>query len=623
MAIINVGHTQVYTTINSAYNAASSGDILLIDDGIYDEQLVMNDKWVHLKGNTSYPNKDKVIIRQLSIENSVLYLSNIDNSPIIYIEGIKFIWKPRSNESSNSAPIQFYKCYGATIFFNKCVIDASCFWKYIFNSNINDIYRLNLYNCVLFWYNDGSTHYFDVNGKNILVDIKKSILTYMVELIDGNYFSFPNGRQNNLLNELNTTGDFDNILNMFDMDTESYASVSAPTIGQVYYIYIDLGDEKIINRFLLESHSSYYYDKMELYASNNELDWDLIQTWEKTSYQLRYVDLYITSYRYFKVALTAKYSTKLVISTLVFLEKGNDILGYDYVMSPGKYGYGNKYGTYQLSTPPSYIFKGVIDDAASKNLIIDSVTFDPSNISNKVVLSNNDHTAMISTTYKDTYYGIRATVGRSTGKWYWEFKVVSGYNKCRVGIATYNASLYTALGTDYYGWGYEYASGEIFNGSNSISSGPIADVGSIIGIAYDAFNGKIWFSLDGEWFFNGSPVTGEYPTIEVQAELFPMVSIISSNDYSSTINFYTNELELHYPIPVDYSFYGTNVVWKVKAIDVETNVLSGYTYSNPTDNSYELVTTYSGAQFLICEDASSDPVFNDLIIGRIIPEVNI
>src|SRR5690606_30525659 len=52
--VLNVGPNKLFTTIQSAIDAADINDIILIDEGTYTENLVLN-KLVHLKGNTIDP----------------------------------------------------------------------------------------------------------------------------------------------------------------------------------------------------------------------------------------------------------------------------------------------------------------------------------------------------------------------------------------------------------------------------------------------------------------------------------------------------------------------------------------------------------------------------------------
>ncbi len=628
MAIINVGPKQVFTSLNTAYDSAVSGDILLIDEGVYEEKLFMEyGKWVHMVGNTRYPGHGKVVMKQILSNDYILYLRGITGSPAIYFEGIRFLWSPRDDADSHDEPITFYETWGTRIFFNRCIIDASYFWSYIFNSNSNDLHKMYLHNCNVIWnpdtdFNNNGANQFDRNSSKIPLDIQKSVFSYMLECGSSNSFGYPNGAINNIANTSNTTSDMNDVYKMFDIDSASYASLAPVVDEQIYYINTDLGESKHVSRVGIKAFASASAGKIEFFASNNEIDWDSLWTISDIDSVFRVKNFYSeVFYRYFKVEITAVSTTNIAISSLIVLEKGNDALGFDYVYFPGKQGYGANFGDYKTSLPTSYYFHGSISDVVLDDFFIDTVTFNVSDKSSKIILSNDNHRANLSSSYKYTDYGVRTNVSRKTGKWYWEFAASSYYGMCRVGVATQYASIDDGLGADSFGWGYEYRTGNIYNNYSITKTGPISGSGDIIGIAYDAYNGKLWFSKNGEWMFDGDPESGINPTLEVQAELFPAVSLRSSHNTSSTVDFIAAINDLNYEIPEDFYFYGTKVIWKVKAINAETNELEGYTFSDPVDSTYSLITTYSGSHFLICEDTSEDPMYNDCLLGRLEPEV--
>ena len=105
-----------FTTIADAFNAANAGDTIYIKDGLYTESLKMNDKRVHLVGeskektiieylNTSYANPP-VEIAQGSLENLTLHASTAEGQTgayclhcdaassangYLYVRNVKFI----------------------------------------------------------------------------------------------------------------------------------------------------------------------------------------------------------------------------------------------------------------------------------------------------------------------------------------------------------------------------------------------------------------------------------------------------------------------------------------------------------------------------------------------------
>ena len=94
-----------------------------------------------------------------------------------------------------------------------------------------------------------------------------------------------------------------------------------------------------------------------------------------------------------------------------------------------------------------------------------------------------------------------ATLGMTSGKYYWEQKFINatGGNNAMVGVGNENAHRSAYLGADTTGWSYYAVSGTKYhNGSNS-SYGATFTAGDIIGVAFDADTRTIWFSKNGTW----------------------------------------------------------------------------------------------------------------------------
>ena len=633
MAVINVGPSRAFTTVMAAYVVATDGDVLLLDEAIYEETITFEAKWVHLIGNTRSPGTGKVVIQLLQTVEPLLYFNNILSSPTIYVEGIDFKWTPGSLANVNyDSPIIFKASYGTIVVFNRCVFDASSYWYFIFNSGGNGISRLNLYNCRFNyqinneWSTAGCDNQFEKNNSVVMVDIQKCILPFMLEQAGRISPIFPNGMQHNVANIDNTTSDLLNIANVFKVESATYAYKNSTVIGQEYYIYTDLGSAKFITYFGIRGYynASNMAGKIELMGSNDELVWSSLYIWQDADTTLKLVLLYpTTAFRYYKVGITAQVTEAVRIANYFLLEAGNDNIFFDYVEPPGKVGYGPAYGEFLYTLPPRYYFSGTINDALIGSSFVDSVTFNPYDKAAFISLSDGDHKAHLSYNYSYTDCGVRATVSRNTGKWYWEYLIVaSKYSLCRLGVGTSDASLYTALGSDAFGFGYEEKTGCVYNkGVIVAETGQMVTVGDTVGIAYDAYNGRLWFSVNGVWLLSGDPVSGVNPTVEINADLFPMVSLNSSSLVGSEVVFVTSESALVHPIPEGFRYYGISSVWRIKATNADTNCFMSETYSDNKDNSYTLFTTYSGAHFLICEDFEDLLNYNDLILGKMIPEV--
>ena len=96
----------------------------------------------------------------------------------------------------------------------------------------------------------------------------------------------------------------------------------------------------------------------------------------------------------------------------------------------------------------------------------------------------------------------RSTLAVSTGKWYVEAKQVGTASPeyMRIGILGADSSTYISTNNDigHHATGYAYKStGVKANSGTETSYGNSYTNGDIIGIAFDATNGTIWFSKNG------------------------------------------------------------------------------------------------------------------------------
>lgn len=128
-------------------------------------------------------------------------------------------------------------------------------------------------------------------------------------------------------------------------------------------------------------------------------------------------------------------------------------------------------------------------------------TFNPSDKAAAVTLSNADLTASVAGTVS-----VRATNGKSTGKWYCEITVDSGTEPI-IGVANSTANINSYPGADSNGWAY-YRTGQKLNSGGAAAYGNTYTAGDVIGIAWDADNGKLFFSKNGTWQASGDPAAG-------------------------------------------------------------------------------------------------------------------
>ena len=119
MAFLYVGDTRPYSFIQDALDAASDGDVVVIDPGSYGEALTISGA-VSLRANTDDPINNPVHVYNSSTSTAVdtLEVTYTPSVPTpIYIEGIKFTraavsWaRVVDVQSSSNLKIYINKCY--------------------------------------------------------------------------------------------------------------------------------------------------------------------------------------------------------------------------------------------------------------------------------------------------------------------------------------------------------------------------------------------------------------------------------------------------------------------------------------------------------------------------------
>ena len=121
---------------------------------------------------------------------------------------------------------------------------------------------------------------------------------------------------------------------------------------------------------------------------------------------------------------------------------------------------------------------------------------------------------------------VRATIGVTSGKWYWEVTQATA-NEVLVGVANSSASLTQYLGQTANGWGYDSLNGAKYNGTSG-AYGATFTTSDVIGIALDMTAGTLVFYKNNT--SQGTAFTG------LTGTLFPAVSAGAAST-SMTINF--------------------------------------------------------------------------------------
>lgn len=108
-----------------------------------------------------------------------------------------------------------------------------------------------------------------------------------------------------------------------------------------------------------------------------------------------------------------------------------------------------------------------------------------------------------------------ATFGMPSGKWYWETTITASSltnTGGTLGITNTSNSSYNSVpqypGYSANGWSYSGNTGTKYNNGTSTAYGSTFGVNDIIGCAFDADTGKIWWSKNGTWQASGDPAAG-------------------------------------------------------------------------------------------------------------------
>jgi len=136
----------------------------------------------------------------------------------------------------------------------------------------------------------------------------------------------------------------------------------------------------------------------------------------------------------------------------------------------------------------------------------------------------------------DAYVDYRtfpASIGVSSGKWYWEIKryETDGSADMHTGVMSENATpaqTATWIGSQANGWVYASDVGSTYTGGTETNTGySSAGTNDIVQVAFDADNGKIYFGVNGTWQGSSDPAAGTNPAysgLDTSLFYFPCAS---------------------------------------------------------------------------------------------------
>jgi hypothetical protein len=191
-----------------------------------------------------------------------------------------------------------------------------------------------------------------------------------------------------------------------------------------------------------------------------------------------------------------------------------------------------------------------VDTGAGGQVVGNYCTWNPLNKNSNITLSNGnlDATGVVT----GASHNVGATLGFSSGKWYWEILAGRGAGSnnggWEWGIAKspFDPIASTRLTASAYGWGVNGNDGTLYSNNSSLVSsyisgtaGAVIANGDVVMVAYDADTGKLWLGKNGTWGNNGGtgdPAAGTNAAVSsLTGTFFPVVTIGSDSGTPSAI----------------------------------------------------------------------------------------
>ena len=157
---------------------------------------------------------------------------------------------------------------------------------------------------------------------------------------------------------------------------------------------------------------------------------------------------------------------------------------------------------------------------------------------------NNGNTQVTDT--DSSWYGVGSTMGVSSGKWYWEYKLTRIGNYAQDGVMGglpgngYNDIYNTYVGSRTAGVALNTGEGKIYSADSSTTwFGSANSQGQIIGVALDLDNNKIYYSQNGVFGNSSNPATNTngYALSATIIDNKPLLPCSSVNNCTIDYNF--------------------------------------------------------------------------------------
>ena len=140
-----------------------------------------------------------------------------------------------------------------------------------------------------------------------------------------------------------------------------------------------------------------------------------------------------------------------------------------------------------------------------------TVTWNPADKAASIALSGGNKTATSSVS--SVHEIVRATLGRSTGKWYFEISFspaggATGFSGVSPNTLAPSGNYPGISATS---WGYLQLNGNKYNSGSAVGFGADFNGVANVGTAIDLDLGRIWWAKDGVWQASGNPAANTTP----------------------------------------------------------------------------------------------------------------
>lgn len=182
-----------------------------------------------------------------------------------------------------------------------------------------------------------------------------------------------------------------------------------------------------------------------------------------------------------------------------------------------------------------------------------TVTWNPADKRSNVSLTNSDLTAGSSS---PTFGSVRATLGRSTGKYYYEI-LCTTMGSTRTGLGDGSFSLTTYVGNSAKSGGFVNSFQNV-SGFTVDNSGTFAlSNGDYLMFAVDGTSGKAWVGKNNAWQLSGDPAagTGQWISWTPPITIYPATSVYETN-VSFTLR--TKTSQVVGTVPSGFSVWAAN-----------------------------------------------------------------